>query len=237
MFKRFLNKFTSKELGEYSQAFSAVDGDTYFFNRHLKTKINPFLTGRLLEACAGVSTNYLEYPQNTVSTDINYKMLNNIVNSNMPVASDIQSLPFKDERFDSVLIVHGIHHIGDDKTSYTDYISPVVSEAHRVLRKGGRLIIVEGAVSHIIHLLLYACHVLIRFANRKVYYDYDFPLLYSRRVLDGFFPKNMFNFIHREKLNLPRSLYFCLEPMFCFRFRFPLILLPQRPLIYVLKKI
>lgn len=236
MFKALLGKFTNKEMEEYSRTFSEIDRETYFFNRYIEEEINPFLRGKLLESCAGVSTSYLKYPKNAVSVDINYEMLRNIVNENIPVAGDIQKLPFANDTFNSILIMHGIHHIGEDKVHYMNYISPVVAESHRVLKKGGYLTIVEGGVSHFVHLLIYAMHFLIRSVNSKFYYEYDIPLLYSRKILDIFFPENMFMPIYKRTIKLPRLLYFKLEPMFCIKFRFPLILLPQRPVIYVLQK-
>lgn len=236
MLKALLDKFTSKEEGEYAQKFLKMTGDTYFYNRYLEKKINPYLHGKMLECCSAVSTDYLQYPKYTVSTDINHEMLRNIVNDNIPVVADIQRLPFASNTFDSILIMHGIHHIGEDKVNYMDYIRPVILEAHRILKKGGNLIVVEGAVNYLVHLMLYSVHFMARSINRDVYYKYDFPLLYSMGVLDQFFPEDMFTLVYREKIRLPPSLYLSTEPMFCFKFHFPLVLLPQRPVIYVLGK-
>lgn len=236
MFKILSEKFTSKDNNAHAQKFLAMDGDTYFYNRYLEKKINPYLRGRVLECCSAVSTNYLKYPKNTISVDINHQMLKHIVNDNIPVAADIQRLPFTSDTFDSILTMHGIHHVGEDKVHYLDYIKPVIIESHRILKKGGNLIIVEGGVSHFVHLLIYALHFIVRSISRDVYHKYDFPLLYSKRVMDKFFPGDMFSLIQKEKIRLPRSLYFRCEPMFCFKFPFPLILLPQRPVIYVLQK-
>ena len=236
MFKILADKFTSKENNAHAQKFLDMDGDTYFFNRYLEKKINPYLKGRMLECCSAASTDYLQYPKNTISVDINHQMLRHIVSDNIPVAADVQKLPFAEDTFDSILVMHGIHHVGEDKVHYIDYIKPVITEFHRILKKGGNLIVVEGGVSHFVHLLIYAAHFLIRGVNKDVYYKYDFPLLYSRRAMDKFFPHNMFALVHKEKIRLPFSLYFHREPMFCFNFRFPLILLPQRPIIYVLQK-
>ena len=236
MFEKLSEKFTSKENKAYAQKFLEMDGDTYFFNRYLEKKINPYLRGKMLECCSATSTNYLQYPPNTISVDINHQMLKHIVNENIPVAADIQSLPFAGNTFDSVLIAHGIHHVGEDKVHYIDYIKPVIAEAHRILKNGGNLIVVEGRVSHFVHLLIYAAHFIIKSISRDAYHKYDFPLLYSKRVMDKFFPPNIFSLVHEEKIRLPLSLYFRCEPMFCFKFPLPLILLPQRPVIYVLRK-
>ena len=237
MFKILSEKLTNKENSKHAQKFLDMNGDTYFFNRYLEKKINPYLRGKVLECCSATSTNYLQYPKSTISVDINHQMLKHIVNDNIPVAADIQRLPFASNTFDSLLIMHGIHHVGENKVYYMDYIKPLIAESHRILKKGGNLIVVEGVVSHFVHLLIYAAHFIIRSISRDVYHKYDFPLLYSRRVMDKFFPHNMFTLIHKEKIRLPSSLYFRREPMFCFKFPFPLILLPQRPVIYVLQKI
>lgn len=236
MLKILSEKFTSKENNEHTKKFLDMDSDTYFFNRYLEKKINPYLKGKMLECCSAVSTDYLKYPEGTISVDINHQMLKHVINDNLPVAADIQKLPFASDTFDSVLIMHGIHHVGEDKVHYMDYIKPVIAESHRILKKGGTLIVVEGGVSHFVHLLIYVVHLIIRSISRDAYYKYDIPLLYSIKLLDKFFPENMFSLVHKEKIRLPYPLYFRREPMFCFKFHFPLILLPQRPVIYVLQK-
>jgi ubiquinone/menaquinone biosynthesis C-methylase UbiE len=48
---------------------------------------------------------------------------------------DAQALEFEDERFDTVIITFGLCTIPDDRTALT--------EAHRVLRPGGRLVLLE----------------------------------------------------------------------------------------------
>lgn len=229
--------FTAKENNENTEKFLNMDGDTFFYNRYLKSKINPFLKGRMLECCSAISTDYLEYPKYTVSVDVNYQMLKNIVNDNAPVAADIQTLPFASDTFDTVLIMHGIHHVGKDKVNYMNYIRQVILECGRVLKRDGKLIIVEGIVSHFMHLILCAGHFLFRCLNRGLYYKYDLPLLYSTRVMEKFFTKELFSLIHKDKVRVPFSLLFHCEPMFCLNVRVPLLLLPQRPIIYVLQKV
>lgn len=236
VFKLLSDRFTHKETNEYAEKFLEVNKESFFFDRYLAEKINSHLHGKLLECCSGISTTYLRYPEKTVSVDINPKMLSNIVSNNIPAVADIQNLPFHNETFDSILISHGLHHVGKDKVHYLECIKPVITELHRILKKGGHLIVVEGIVSQLIHRLIHGTHFVIKKTNEEFYYKYDLPLLYSRRILDKFFPDSLFVHTHREKIRLPVSMYFRSEPMFCFNLRFPLIILPQRPYIHVLQK-
>jgi SAM-dependent methyltransferase len=61
-----------------------------------------------------------------------------------PMCADAAALPFDRGTFDTVVLPFIVHHLGQDSIPSTDMtVRRVVSEATRVLRKGGRLIVVD----------------------------------------------------------------------------------------------
>lgn len=61
-----------------------------------------------------------------------------------PVCADAASLPFDRGTFDTVILPFIVHHLGEDSVIETDKaVERVVTEASRVTRRDGRLIVVD----------------------------------------------------------------------------------------------
>jgi SAM-dependent methyltransferase len=89
------------------------------------------ISGKTLEIGSG-SGNLKEYMHEVVSTDI-------VPNSWLDVAADAQSLPFANESFANVVGIDVLHHIERPRR--------FLAEADRVLQPGGRLILIEPAIT------------------------------------------------------------------------------------------
>jgi len=98
------------------------------FYQRILTACRP---GRSLEIGGGFG-NLKEYAPNVISTDI-------VASSGLDVIADAQALPFQDSSFDNIVAVDVLHHIERPQRFF--------SEAGRVLRPGGRIILVEPGVT------------------------------------------------------------------------------------------
>lgn len=88
-------------------------------------------TGKSLEIGGGFG-NLKEYATDVVSTDI-------VPVPGLDAAADAQALPFRDNSFDNIVAVDVLHHLERPQRFF--------SEADRVLRPGGRIILVEPGVT------------------------------------------------------------------------------------------
>lgn len=84
--------------------------------------------GRTLEIGSGIGI--LQLP-NTIRTDIQV--------GGCDVVADAQRLSFKDQSFDNIVMVDVLHHI--------EFPALFMLEAKRVLRSGGKLIMIEPAIT------------------------------------------------------------------------------------------
>ncbi len=116
-------------------------------------------TGRTLELGGG-SGHLKEYFPKAVSTDVVYE-------SWLDAVVDAQELPFKDERFGNIVLFDVLHHLS----------CPVIffQEAQRVLKVGGRVLLVEPCVS----LLSYPVY---RFLHHEGLYTKINPLTMKGRT-------------------------------------------------------
>ncbi len=89
--------------------------------------------GRVLEIGGG-SGNLKGFAPRVVSTDI-------LPASWLDAIADAQALPFVDGAFDSIVMVDVLHHIEQPRR--------FLAEAQRVLRSGGRLVLIEPAITPI----------------------------------------------------------------------------------------
>jgi SAM-dependent methyltransferase len=87
--------------------------------------------GRSLEIGGG-SGNLKRYAENVVSTDI-------LPGRWLDALADAQRLPFADRSFDNIVMVDVLHHI--------EHPAAFFDEAGRVLRDGGRIVMVEPAIT------------------------------------------------------------------------------------------
>jgi ubiquinone/menaquinone biosynthesis C-methylase UbiE len=100
--------------------------------------------GRVLEIAAGTGRNLAHYPPDVqvVGTDLSPRMLHlakqrrrALGRSAELIVTDAQDLPFPDTSFDTVVCTLGLCSIPDERRA--------VAEAWRVLRPGGRLLLLE----------------------------------------------------------------------------------------------
>ncbi len=104
--------------------------------------------GRVLEVAVGTGVNLPRYPPGAAVTglDLSRAMLavarERIVGLGRPVAlveGDAQALPFADRTFDTVVCTLGLCSVPDDRAA--------IAEMHRVLRPGGRLLLLDHVVA------------------------------------------------------------------------------------------
>jgi len=93
--------------------------------------IGQCISGRSLEIGGGTG-NLKEYLQEVVSTDIVY-------NPWLDTVADAQALPFTNESFSNIVAVDVLHHIERPRR--------FLAEAERVLQPGGRIILIEPAIT------------------------------------------------------------------------------------------
>lgn len=98
------------------------------FYRRIILACKPGLTLEI----GGGSGNLKEYIKDVISTDIVYTNW-------LDTAADAQSLPFLNECFSNIVLVDVLHHI--------EYPKYFLEEAVRVLKPGGRLILMEPAIT------------------------------------------------------------------------------------------
>lgn len=149
--------------------------------------VNPVLTrrvrGRTLTLGSGPVMNFgdlnVEY---VVSLDISYGMLSKLPRRPkvIRVNADAQALPFDRGTFDVVVVPFLIHHMAQDDVLDTDRaLTYMLGEAGRVLRRDGRLIIVDLFIPPILEVFersFYrpALHLLNR-SGRPMMYFYSLP--------------------------------------------------------------
>ncbi len=114
-----------RELWKKKPVLRAIYADFY---RRILSACRP---GRSLEIGGGFG-NLKEYAGNVVSTDL-------VPVPGLDAVADAQALPFRDSNFDNIVAVDVLHHIERPQRFF--------SEADRVLRPGGRIILVEPGVT------------------------------------------------------------------------------------------
>ena len=123
----------AKTLNEHRDAWlekpslRAVYHDLY---RRMAAEANP---GRTLEIGGGTG-NFKAYMPEVVSTDIQLA-------SWLDVICDAHELPFENQSFDNIVMFDVLHHMERPRL--------FLSEASRILRSGGRVVLVEPAITPI----------------------------------------------------------------------------------------
>jgi SAM-dependent methyltransferase len=100
------------------------------------------IPGRALEIGGG-SGNLKEFLPDVVSTDI-------VVASWLDAAADAQALPFSDKSFANIVMVDVLHHV--------EHPVRFFREASRVLKEGGRLVLLEPGISPVSSLFFRLFH-------------------------------------------------------------------------------
>jgi ubiquinone/menaquinone biosynthesis C-methylase UbiE len=134
-------RYWDKQAGRY-------DGGMEFWDRHLFGDSRPWVCGRavgeVLEVAVGTGRNLPFYPDGTRLTAVDWSPAMLGVARERAAAlgrdvdlrqGDAQSLDFPDSSFDTVLCALGLCAIPDDRRA--------VTEMARVLRPGGRLLLVD----------------------------------------------------------------------------------------------
>lgn len=98
------------------------------FYRRILSECRP---GKSLEVGGGFG-NLKQYVPDVVSTDL-------VLVAGLDVAADAQALPFRDRSFDNIVAVDVLHHLERPQLFF--------SEASRVLRSGGRVVLVEPGIT------------------------------------------------------------------------------------------
>ena len=73
---------------------------------------------------------------------------------------DVEHLPYENDAFDIITCSHSFHHYPDQKRA--------VSEMHRVLKPGGKLMIIDGSKDNILGKFIYG--VVIKWIERHIYH-------------------------------------------------------------------
>jgi len=109
-----------------------------YYHRILK-ELHP---GKTLEVGGGTG-NLKQYLTHVVTTDI-------LTTPWLDVACDAQSLPFKNNSFDNIVVMDVLHHIERPTRFF--------GEAIRILKTGGRLILLEPAITKMSWLFYHFLH-------------------------------------------------------------------------------
>ena len=125
-----------RETWESKPALRALYSDYY---RRLLRHHRP---GRILEIGGG-SGHLRAHLTDVVLTDIQPAPW-------VDAAADAQSLPFADASFETIVMVDVLHHI--------EFPARFFQEAARVLKPGGRLLMLDPAITPISHLVLHLTH-------------------------------------------------------------------------------
>jgi ubiquinone/menaquinone biosynthesis C-methylase UbiE len=136
---------TAKARQVWDRAAPTYDRQIAFLEKHWFTGGREWLgaraTGRVLDVGVGTGRNLPHYPPGTTVTgiDLSAEMIavaRQRAGSSVDLrVGDAEHLPFPDASFDTVVCTLGLCTIPDDRKA--------ASEAHRVLRPGGRLLLME----------------------------------------------------------------------------------------------
>lgn len=112
------------------------------------------LKGKVLDIGSGGRIDYsLDNIAKLVSLDISSKSFKRLGKSNKIefIPGDARNLSMKDSLFDCVVILHTIHHLaGNNLTATHKNIEDCFRESHRVLKKSGKILIIDAICPRIV---------------------------------------------------------------------------------------
>ncbi|MBJ26608.1 MAG: SAM-dependent methyltransferase [Alphaproteobacteria bacterium] len=121
------------------------------YKHYYKKIINYTVAGKTLEIGGG-SGDLKNFCEETIVSDIQ-------LTHGLDVVSDAQFLPFANSTFDNVILCDVLHHIESPPMFF--------DEAKRVLKSGGRIVLLEPVITPISHLVLGLTH------PEPIYMKYD----------------------------------------------------------------
>lgn len=146
--------------------------------------INRHLKGIVLDIGSGGVINYnTEKAKKVVLADITTSNKERAKGNILFVNADIRLLGIKEESADILIMQHLLHHLADNtlKKSLKN-LRDAITESRRVLKKSGKIIIVEGMVPWSLDLLQRFLFPI----NKKIYkWCFHFPMVlqYSERTI------------------------------------------------------
>lgn len=136
-------------------------------------------------------------------------------------------IPFENDRFDMVLMQNLLHHVvGKSVKEAKGMMERVITESHRVLKQGGKLLIIESTVPkwfYIIETIAFPLFVRINPLKHPSTFQY------TQEYIKGVAEERGFDLL--EYVNIPKGKY-----IIQFGFKFPSILTPVRTVKLLLSK-
>lgn len=139
-------------------------------------KINQYIHGIVLDIGSGGIINYdPTLVKHIILVDISTANKENATNKIFFLNSDVQKLGIKKNSVDCIIMQHLLHHLAGDTVRITEKnLVGAFHETHRVLKKGGILLIIEGFVPYPFELLQ---KILFPFDKRLYCFLFNFPMV------------------------------------------------------------
>jgi len=122
-------------------------------HERIKREIEPRLRGLVLDIGSAGKPDYGSNPTRTiVSLDYVFECFGDAGKKDvLNLAGDIRALPLKDAAVDAIVIQFVIHHLtGDFLEKNLGHVRRAIAESARVLKKGGRIFIIDSMVPAIL---------------------------------------------------------------------------------------
>lgn len=182
----------------FDNAASQYDAvtNTYAVERR-KDILVQWANGDCLEVGAGtgeISKALLEKGHNVVATDISSKMVKEIQRKLgiKTYVCDAEKLPFPDSSFDTIVAAEVIY--------YLDHPEKFVTEAHRVLKPGGQLLI--SSANNTAKILHDMRTLLRKFGIGRMYFNDPVRDFFTAKKLEALLGDGNFNVVENQKIIL-----------------------------------
>ena len=186
--KRTLIDFFNRESARYEQFASRRD-----FVITLREKVVPLLKGRVLDVGSGSISDFRDGAfDHYLAMDISTGMLKRFKRERRfePVCGDALALPFRAESFDVLIYRSVLHHLnpeGTKKKKMEERLLQALSEARRVLKGNGKVLVIEPCFSPFLETVENLLAPFIRWGMRHLGVPYVF--LFSAGGLSAFLKK------------------------------------------------